>query len=196
MTTTDEAALELKEKGFRRGIVSEKFRSEHPRLKVVQLKALSKAASYSFFDLFGERMQYYYLKERGGEFSRFLEEKFFKRNLHPSKKMLRSFSALLHMNGLHWSGCVDANRSPREEMLNALGFNGGEATRHELSLYFAHRRMKADLIDSAYETLSREGMVEMTPERRGKGPFTLVYRLKRTASAGELRSKELKAGGG
>lgn len=177
---TDEVVCELKERGFRKGVASEAFRANHPGLNVVQLKAFSTAARYSVSNLFGERMQYYYLKEKGAEFSRFLEEKFFSSNPSPSNSMLKSFSNLLHMNGLHWSGCIDLKRSPREEMLNALRFNGGKMRRHDMSLYFAHRRMKADLVDKAYEALGKQGIVEMTLERKGKaGPFRMMYRLKR-----------------
>ena len=70
-------------------------------------------AKYGIYEVFGKRMIYYYDKRREDEFVDFLVDKFYTQNQDAGPDIQSSFTRILHIHGLCWSGCVSHNSAAK-----------------------------------------------------------------------------------
>lgn len=68
-------------------------------------------ARYGTYDIFGDRICYYYDIRRDKEFVDFLIKKFFDKNPDPDKEIRKIFTRILHYYRLHWFGCCHSGKS-------------------------------------------------------------------------------------
>jgi hypothetical protein len=62
-------------------------------------------AKYGLYDIFGDRICYYYDTRREDDFTNFLVAKFLEKNPNPNSEIRKVFTRLLHNYGLCWFGC-------------------------------------------------------------------------------------------
>lgn len=62
-------------------------------------------AKYGTYDIFGDRICYYYDIRRKKEFVDFLIGKFYEKNQNPDADIRCVFTRILHTHKLHWFGC-------------------------------------------------------------------------------------------
>ena len=62
-------------------------------------------AKYGSYELFGDKICYYYDVRREDEFINFLVNKFLEENPEPDSNIRKVFTGLLHNYGLCWFGC-------------------------------------------------------------------------------------------
>jgi hypothetical protein len=63
-------------------------------------------AKYGTYEVFGERICYYYDYRKEKEFTNHLVDIFYRKNPIPDIGAKKSFTRLLHAHGLHWAGCI------------------------------------------------------------------------------------------
>lgn len=64
---------------------------------------------YGIYEIFGEKIKYYYDIRREDEFINFLVNRFYKQNPNAGPDIQSSFTRILHSHGLCWAGCVFHN---------------------------------------------------------------------------------------
>jgi hypothetical protein len=62
-------------------------------------------AKYGLYDIFGDKMCYYYDARREDDFTDFVVAKFLEKNPDPDSEIRKAFTRLLHNYGLCWFGC-------------------------------------------------------------------------------------------
>lgn len=62
-------------------------------------------ATYGTYDIFGDKISYYYDKRKEDKFVKFLIELFYEKNPNPDSEIRKVFTRLLHVHNLHWTGC-------------------------------------------------------------------------------------------
>ena len=62
-------------------------------------------AKYGTYDIFGDKVCYYYDISKEKEFVDFLVMKFYKKNPNPGRDIRKVFTRILHAYKLHWLGC-------------------------------------------------------------------------------------------
>ncbi len=72
--------------------------------------SVGRLAKYGVYEIFGERVSYFYDKRREKQFADFLVDRFYYHNQEPSQDMQKAFTRMLHIHGMCWSGCVAHNR--------------------------------------------------------------------------------------
>ena len=60
---------------------------------------------YGTYDIFGDRICYYYDIRKEKEFVNHLVKKFYDNNPVPDKEIRKVFTRILHIHRLHWYGC-------------------------------------------------------------------------------------------
>jgi hypothetical protein len=144
-------------KGYYKTLSLSKFQKKHPEINLVKFEWGRHAKRF-----FGENIYtFYFDASRKDEFARFLEQSFLEKNPHPSANLRSIFTEKLHRYDLHWSLCRDRSESETDIFLKALKWHGGMASRHQVSLFFAHRGMKSESVDRAFEVLQELGIVTM-----------------------------------
>ena len=63
-------------------------------------------AKYGTYDIFGDKICYYYDIRREDDFINFLVKIFLEKNPDPDSEIRKVFTRLLHNHGLCWFGCV------------------------------------------------------------------------------------------
>lgn len=63
-------------------------------------------AKYGSYDLFGDRICYYYDIRKEENFIDFLVKKFLEKNPDPNSEIRKVFTRILHTYGLCWFGCI------------------------------------------------------------------------------------------
>ncbi len=62
-------------------------------------------AKYGSYDLFGDKICYYYDIRKESKFIDFLIRIFYEKNPNPDGDIRKSFTRILHTHKLHWFGC-------------------------------------------------------------------------------------------
>lgn len=63
------------------------------------------SAKYGVYDVFGNKISYYYDIRKKDKFVNFLVEMFHEKNPNPDMEIRKVFTRLLHTHRLHWFGC-------------------------------------------------------------------------------------------
>lgn len=92
------------------GILRERYNQYFKIFDAGRRISVGRLAKYGAYEIFGKRVTYFYDKRREGEFADFLVSMFYDQNKEPGQDMQRSFTRILHIHGLCWSGCVAHNR--------------------------------------------------------------------------------------
>ena len=67
-------------------------------------------AKYGTYEIFGDKMCYYYDIRREDDFINFLVTKFLEKNPDPNSEIRKVFTRLLHNHGLCWFGCLHGGK--------------------------------------------------------------------------------------
>ena len=62
-------------------------------------------SKYGIYDIFGNRICYYYDSRKESQFVDHLVKKFYDKNPVPDKEIRKVFTRILHVHRLHWYGC-------------------------------------------------------------------------------------------
>lgn len=62
-------------------------------------------ATYGTYDIFGDKISFYYDIRKEAEFVNFLIELFYEKNPNPDMEIRKAFTRMLHLHNLHWPGC-------------------------------------------------------------------------------------------
>jgi hypothetical protein len=62
-------------------------------------------AKYGSYDIFGNKICYYYDIRKESEFVDFLTRLFYENNPDPDEEIRKVFTRILHLHKLHWLGC-------------------------------------------------------------------------------------------
>lgn len=78
-------------------------------------------SKYGIYDVFGDRICYYYDIRREKEFVDFLVKKFYEKNPNPDSGIRKVFTRILHSHKLHWFGCVHEGKDRCDKSTIELG---------------------------------------------------------------------------
>ncbi len=71
--------------------------------------SVGRLQKYGVYQVFGKKLIYFYDKRKENEFVDFLVNKFYTKNPDAGTDLQRSFTRILHNNGLCWPGCFFHN---------------------------------------------------------------------------------------
>lgn len=74
-------------------------------------------SKYGIYEIFGNKICYYFDERRSKEFVNYLVEIFYDKNPNPDKEIRKAFTRMLHAHRLHWFGCVHSGK-PRYDIKN------------------------------------------------------------------------------
>lgn len=109
---------EFKTKGFIKAIGQSDFLAQLRERYAEYLRifaagnnnSVGKIGAYGSFDIFGNRICYYYDKRKENDFVDFIVEKFFEKNPEPNMEIRKVFTRILHQHGLCWAGCIHTGK--------------------------------------------------------------------------------------
>jgi hypothetical protein len=122
-----ELVCEFETEGFvktphNKNAVLNRLRSQHAEhLRIFRAgcnNSVGKAcAKYGVYDVFGNKICYYYDIRKKDKFVNLLVEIFYEKNPNPGVEIRKVFTRLLHLHRLHWFGCCHAGKDIRDTRL-------------------------------------------------------------------------------